>query len=90
MTAVDVVVPIYNAADDLRRCVEALLAHSEGDYRLLLIDDASTDAGVRRQRGVLRREPGSAGAERRRAGGAVRLLLGGDARARRRSRAAGA
>lgn len=43
---IDVVVPIHNAADELRRCVESVLAHTEGDYRLLLIDDASTDARV--------------------------------------------
>ncbi|HXX86219.1 MAG TPA: glycosyltransferase [Casimicrobiaceae bacterium] len=45
--AIDVVVPIHNAADELRRCVESVLAHTQGDYRLLLIDDASTDLGVR-------------------------------------------
>jgi GT2 family glycosyltransferase/glycosyltransferase involved in cell wall biosynthesis len=44
--AVDIVVPIHNAASDLRRCVESVLAHSDGDYRMLLIDDASTDAEV--------------------------------------------
>ena len=44
--AVDIVVPIHNAAGDLSRCVESVLANSDGDYRLLLIDDASTDADV--------------------------------------------
>jgi GT2 family glycosyltransferase/glycosyltransferase involved in cell wall biosynthesis len=45
--AIDIVVPIHNAADDLRRCVESVVAHTDGDYRLLLIDDASTDLEVR-------------------------------------------
>jgi len=42
----DVVVPVYNAAHDVQRCVESVLAHTTGDYRLILIDDASTDPGV--------------------------------------------
>jgi O-antigen biosynthesis protein len=44
--AVDVVVPVYNAPEDLARCVEAVLAHSTGAYRLVLIDDASPDRRV--------------------------------------------
>ncbi|HKE40967.1 MAG TPA: glycosyltransferase [Casimicrobiaceae bacterium] len=46
--AIDIVVPIHNAADDLRRCVDSVLAHTSGDYRLLLIDDASTETEVGR------------------------------------------
>src|SRR5207253_1272001 len=45
--AVDVVIPVFNAADDLRRCVENVLSRTDGEYRLLLIDDASPDAAVR-------------------------------------------
>ncbi|HEX3633597.1 MAG TPA: glycosyltransferase, partial [Casimicrobiaceae bacterium] len=44
---IDIVVPVYNAADDLDRCVESVLAHTRGDYRLIVIDDASPDPGVR-------------------------------------------
>jgi len=44
---VDVVVPVYNAVDDLRRCVESVLACTRGDYALVLIDDASPDPRVR-------------------------------------------
>ena len=43
---VDIVVPVYNAAADLGRCVESVLAHTTGDWRLLLIDDASTDPAI--------------------------------------------
>jgi glycosyltransferase involved in cell wall biosynthesis len=44
---IDVVVPVYNAADDLNRCIESVLAHTGGDYRLIVIDDASPDPAVR-------------------------------------------
>jgi len=42
----DIVVPIYNAPDDVRRCVDSVLAHTRGDYRLVLIDDASPDPAI--------------------------------------------
>jgi O-antigen biosynthesis protein len=44
---IDIVVPVYNAADDLNRCIESVLAHTSGDYRLIVIDDASPDPAVR-------------------------------------------
>ena len=44
--AVDVVVPVYNAVDDLDRCVESVLAHTDRRYRLVLIDDASPDPAI--------------------------------------------
>ncbi|HVR92541.1 MAG TPA: glycosyltransferase family 2 protein, partial [Casimicrobiaceae bacterium] len=44
--AIDIIVPVYNAADDLRRCVDSVLLHTDGDYRLLLIDDASPDPAI--------------------------------------------
>jgi O-antigen biosynthesis protein len=44
--AIDIVVPVYNAVDDLKRCVDSVLLHTRGDYRLLLIDDASVDPAV--------------------------------------------
>ena len=43
---IDIVVPVYNAAGDLARCVDSVLAHSDGDWRLLLIDDASPEIAV--------------------------------------------
>ncbi len=46
-TAVDIVIPVYNAVDDLLRCVDSVLGTAAGDYRLLLIDDASPDPAVR-------------------------------------------
>lgn len=44
---IDIVVPVYNAAADLMRCVDSVLAHSTGDWRLLLIDDASPAIAIR-------------------------------------------
>jgi GT2 family glycosyltransferase/glycosyltransferase involved in cell wall biosynthesis len=44
---IDIVVPVYNAAGDLARCIDSVLEHSTGDWRLLLIDDASPDLAIR-------------------------------------------
>jgi GT2 family glycosyltransferase/glycosyltransferase involved in cell wall biosynthesis len=45
---VDVIVPVYNAVGDARRCVEAVLACTGHGYRLIVIDDASSDPAVGR------------------------------------------
>jgi len=42
----DVVVPIYNAYDDLLMCLYSLLKHQD-IYRIILIDDCSTDPRIR-------------------------------------------
>ena len=39
-----VIVPVYNAAPYLPRCLDSLCAQTLDDYELLLIDDGSTDA----------------------------------------------
>lgn len=44
---IDIVIPVYNAVGDLARCVDSVLAHSSGDWRLLLIDDASPSIAMR-------------------------------------------
>lgn len=43
---IDIVIPVYNAVDDLERCVSSVLSHTTGHYRLVLIDDASTDPAI--------------------------------------------
>jgi len=43
---IDVVVPVYNAVDDLARCVESVGRHTRHPFRLVLIDDGSSDARV--------------------------------------------
>jgi len=44
---VDIVIPIYDAYDDVGRCVESVLRHSESPYVLHLINDGSTDTRMR-------------------------------------------
>lgn len=41
-----IVVPVYNAAELVRACLDSVLAHTHGAWRLVVIDDASTDAGI--------------------------------------------
>ncbi len=43
---VDIVVAVYNAADDVRACVASVRAHLRPDVRLVLINDASTDPAI--------------------------------------------
>jgi GT2 family glycosyltransferase/glycosyltransferase involved in cell wall biosynthesis len=43
---VTVVVPIHNAHEELRRCVDALVRNTTWPARLLLIDDASTEPEI--------------------------------------------
>ncbi|MCD8197908.1 MAG: glycosyltransferase [Lachnospiraceae bacterium] len=38
-----IVIPVYNAAATLRRCVESWLGQTEQDFELILVDDGSTD-----------------------------------------------
>jgi GT2 family glycosyltransferase/glycosyltransferase involved in cell wall biosynthesis len=43
---VDIVIPVYNAADDVRVCVESVLRHTDARHRVVLIDDASPDPRI--------------------------------------------
>lgn len=43
---VDVVVPVYNARELTLRCLASVLEHATGDYRLVVVDDKSTDPDV--------------------------------------------
>ena len=38
-----IVVPIYNVAPYLRKCVDSLIAQDITDYEIILVDDGSTD-----------------------------------------------
>ncbi len=44
---IDIVVPVFNAFDDLQRCLDQLARHTDPRHRILLVDDASTDGRVR-------------------------------------------
>lgn len=43
---ITVIVPVYNVAELLPRCIDSLLNQKFTDYELLLIDDGSTDGTV--------------------------------------------
>jgi hypothetical protein len=43
MAKVDIVIPCYNYARFLKRCVDSILKQSISDFRILIIDDASSD-----------------------------------------------
>lgn len=48
MTKVDIIIPIYNAYDDLKLCVDSLFAHTDlSSNRLILINDNSSDQNIR-------------------------------------------
>ena len=38
-----IIVPIYNVAPYLRKCVDSLLTQDISDYEIILVDDGSTD-----------------------------------------------
>jgi GT2 family glycosyltransferase len=44
---VDIVLPVYNAFDLLRDCLDRVERHTDLPWRLILIEDGSTDARVR-------------------------------------------
>ena len=48
---VSIIVPVYNAEETLRRCIESVLNQGFTDFELLLVDDGSTDssAGICRE-----------------------------------------
>jgi GT2 family glycosyltransferase/glycosyltransferase involved in cell wall biosynthesis len=47
LAVTDIVIPIYNAPDDLRKCIESVFAHTDvSHYRLTLIDDGSPDVRI--------------------------------------------
>ena len=43
MTKLSFIVPVYNVAPYLRKCVDSLIAQDYEDYEIILVDDGSTD-----------------------------------------------
>ena len=43
MTKLSIIVPVYNVAPYLRKCVDSLLTQDFEDYEVILVDDGSTD-----------------------------------------------
>ncbi|MEP6702126.1 MAG: glycosyltransferase family 2 protein, partial [Betaproteobacteria bacterium] len=42
----DIILPVYDAFDDLVRCIDSVIHCTDGDYRLFLINDASPDVRI--------------------------------------------
>lgn len=53
-----IIVPVYNAAPAVARCLASLRQHTRAGARLLLVDDASTDPGVAPLLEMARQWPG--------------------------------
>ena len=43
---ISVIIPVYNAAAFLRRCVDSLLAQTFRNFEIILVDDGSTDSSA--------------------------------------------
>ena len=44
---VDVIIPVFNAFEDLERCLASVERHRDGaSFRLILVNDASTDERI--------------------------------------------
>ena len=41
--AISIIIPVYNAENYLRRCIESVLSQSFTDFELILMDDGSKD-----------------------------------------------
>ena len=46
MNTIDVIIPIYNAFEDVARCIDSVRRHSPTDCRIVLIDDCSPDERI--------------------------------------------
>ncbi len=40
------IIPVYNAAATLKRCLDSILARTTPDYEIILINDSSTDSSL--------------------------------------------
>ncbi|HEX4334584.1 MAG TPA: glycosyltransferase [Polyangiaceae bacterium] len=53
---VDIVVPVHNARALVRACLASVARHASGDYRLVIVDDASTDLALVQELDAFARE----------------------------------
>ena len=43
---ISIIIPIYNAYEDTKKCIESVLEHTTVKFKLILIDDKSTDPRI--------------------------------------------
>ena len=41
-----IIIPVYNAPDEVKNCLESILQHTNTSYRVIVINDASTDPRI--------------------------------------------
>lgn len=44
--SIDIIIPVYNSLEPLRKCVASIRKHTEPPYRILIVNDGSTDPHV--------------------------------------------
>lgn len=54
---ITVVIPVYNTADTLWRCIGSILSQTHGDWEAIVVDDGSTDDSPRRCDDYARLDP---------------------------------
>lgn len=42
-TIISVIVPVFNTAENLNKCIDSILSNTYNDFELILVDDGSTD-----------------------------------------------
>lgn len=51
---IDIIVPVYNALEFTKKCIEGVMKNTDVDYRLIIIDDCSPDTAVEEYFQILR------------------------------------